>query len=165
MNDSPLKKTVGIENNGDFISIQAYSGYDSMMADPTATEYFFVADVLNETLGTAVLEAFKQCRLLSYKEACILARETDQLHADWIQKTISRYGYQTRQELFVNMKSCLIEYHGNENVLVFLPSHHEELEVWVGHSVEYENRIKVPYHSSAAEIGATLRLAFNHCTG
>ena len=100
MNDSPLKKTVGVENNGDFISIQAYSGYDSMMADPTATEYFFVADVLNETLGTAVLEAFKQCRLLSYKEACILARETDQLHADWIQKTISRYGYQTRQELF-----------------------------------------------------------------
>lgn len=122
MNDSPLKKTVGVENNSDFISIHAYSGYDSMMADPTATEYFFVADVLNEALGAAVLEAFKQCRLLSYKEARILARETDQLHADWIQKTISRYGYQTRQELFMNMKSCLIEYHDNENVLVFLPS-------------------------------------------
>lgn len=163
MNDFPLKKTVGVENNGDFISIQAYSGYDSMMPDPTATEYFFVADVLNETLGTAVLEAFKQCRLLSYEEARILARETDQLYADWIQKTISRYGYNTRRELFVNMKTCLIEYH--ENVLVFLPSHHEELEMWVGHSVEYEKRIKIPVHSSAAEVGATLRLALNHCTG
>lgn len=62
------------------------------------------------------------------------------------------------------MKTCLIEYHDNEDALVFLPSHHAELEVWVGHNVEYENRIKIPAHSAAAEVGATLRLAFNHCT-
>lgn len=59
MNDSVWLKTVGIENNGDFISIQAYSGYDSIMVDPTTVEYFFVADVSNEVLGTAVLESFK----------------------------------------------------------------------------------------------------------
>jgi len=48
MSDPVWIKTVGIENNGDFISLQAYSRYDSMMVDPTAVGYFFVADVLNE---------------------------------------------------------------------------------------------------------------------
>lgn len=103
MNDPVWIKTVGVENNGDFISIQAYSGYDSVMMDPTAIEYLFVADVTNEVLGTAVLESFKQCRLLSYEEAHTLDRQADQFYIDWIQKIISRYGYKTRRELFMNL--------------------------------------------------------------
>ncbi len=163
MNDRNGIKTVGVENNGDFISLQAYSGYYSMMADPAATEYFFVADVLNEVLGAAVLESFKQCRLLSYEEANTLVRQSEQCYVDWIQKTISRYGYNTRRELFMNMKSCVIEHHETE--LIFLPSHHEELEVWAGHREEDGTYLKIPVNSPAAEIGATLRLTFSRCTG
>lgn len=163
MNDPVWIKTVGVENNGDFISIQAYSGYDSIMVDPTAVEHFFVADVSNEVLGTAVLESFKQCRRLSYEEAHTIAQQADQFYLDWVQRVINRYGYKTRKELFMNMKSCLIKYH--KEVLIFLPSHHEELEVWIGHGEERENNLKISVHSSAAEIGAMLRLAFNRCTG
>ena len=163
MDDHIRMKTVGVENNGDFISLQAYSGYDSMMADPTAMEYFFVADVLNEVLGTAVLEAFKQCRLLSYEEANALAGQADQAYLDWIQKVITFYGYKTRKELFLNMKNCLIEHH--ETDLIFLPSHHEELEMWAGHREEDGTHLKIPANSPAAEIGAALRLAFSRCTG
>lgn len=64
---------------------------------------------------------------------------------------------------FMNMKSCIIEQH--EADLIFLPSHHEELEMWVGHTVEHENNIKISVNSPAAEIGATLRLTFSCCTG
>ena len=110
-----------------------------------------------------MLESFKQCRLLSYEEANTLARQTDQFYVDWIQKTINRYGYKTRRELFMNMKSCIIEQH--ETDLIFLPSHYEELEMWVGHTVEHENNIKISVNSPAAKIGATLRLTFSCCTG
>lgn len=162
MNDPVWIKTVGVENNGDFISIQAYSGYDSIMVDPTAIEYFFVADVSNEVLGEAVLESFKQCRFLSYEEAHALAQQADQFYIDWVQRVTNHYGYKTREELFINMKCCLIEHH--KDALIFLPSHHEELEVWVDHGEERENNLKISVNSSAAEIGAMLRLAFDRCT-
>ena len=109
MNEPVWIKTVKVENNGDFISIQAYSGYNSMMADSTAVDYLFVADVLNGALGAAVFESFKQCRLLSYEEGNTLAQQADQFYVDWIQKIINRYDYKTRRELFMNMKSCVIE--------------------------------------------------------
>lgn len=163
MKDPVWIKTVGVENNGDFISIQAYSGYDSIMVDPTAIEYFFVADVSNEVLGEAVLESFKQCRFLPCEEAYTLAQQADQFYIEWVQKIINRYGYKTRGELFINMKSCLIEYH--KDVLIFLPIHHEELEVWVSHGEGRENNLKISAHSSAAEIGLMLRRAFDRCTG
>ena len=163
MNEPLRIKCAGVEYNGDFICIQAYSGYNFLMADPTTTEYLLIADTPNEVLGKAVLDALKQSRFLSYKEECALEKVAEKYYIAWIKKMVNRYGYKNKTELFLNMKSCMIERH--ENVLTIRPSHHEDLEIWRCEGIIEEANLKIPVSSSAAKVGAALRIAFSRCTG
>lgn len=164
MNKPIWKLSISAKNNGDFISLQAYSGYRLAVIDPEATEYLFAPDVSNEMLGKAVLAALKQSRFLPYEEAIALEEKFDQnYYTNWVQKLMIQYGYKTKRALFKNMKNCSIESH--DDFITIRPSHHDKLEYWSGDNFTEADYVKVPADSPPTEIGAALRLAFSRCIG
>lgn len=157
------KNCADAKHNGDFISIETYSGYALEMADPAAPEYLFEPNVSDESLGQAVLHALNQSRFLSLEEAKTLRMTVEKNYADWVQKLMTQYGYKTKRALFKNMKSCGIECH--EGIITIRPSHHEKLEGWGGTGISPDSYVKLSADASPAEVGAGLRLAFSRCTG
>ena len=162
MEDLHWMKSVGVENNGDFISIQAYSGYDSFMSDPTAEEFILIADASNEELGKAFFAALAQSRSLSYEEACALEKSLDRYYSGWVQRMMARFGYKTKADLFANMKSCHIECFND--IIHIRPSHHVKLDEWTTTNTREDDNVRIPLDSSPTEVGAALRLAFSRCT-
>src|SRR5690242_12376205 len=92
------KPRVSANNNGDFISLQIYSGYRLAFIDPDAPEYLFDPKVSEEDLGIAIIDALKQSRFLSYEQACALEAKFDQdYYSNWVENLMSRYGYKTKR--------------------------------------------------------------------
>lgn len=157
------KPRLSANNNGDFISIQSYSGYRLAFIDPDAPEYLCDPNVSEEDLGLMIIDALKQSRFLPYQEACALEAKFDQgYYNNWVKNLMSRYGYKTKRALFKNMGNCSVECH--KGIITIRPSHHEKLEAWSGQGITEEDYVKVPESSPPAAIGAALRLAFSRCT-
>lgn len=95
--------------------------------------------------------------LYDYKKAA-------ERYAEWTQDLMARYGYKTKRALFKDMKNVSIE--SKNGVMTFSPSHHEKMEAWGREKGRdsFED-VMVSASSTAAEIGAALRLAFSRCTG
>ncbi len=156
------KPRVSAKNNGDFISIQPYSGYRIYFIDPDAAEYLLDPNVSDENLGVAVMDALKQSRFLSYEDACDLEVKFDQgYYISWIKNIMNQYVYKTKRALFKNMKNCSIESH--DGLITIKPSKHEKLEGWSGNGINKEDYVRIPVNSTFYEIGAALRLAFTRC--
>ena len=163
MNEPIWRSRARAGNNGDFISIETYSGYRLPMADPEAPEHILESDVSDEVLGNALLAALTQSRFLSTEEARVLRLTISEYNILWIQKLMTRFGYKNKNDLFRKLKNCGIEREGG--MITIRPSHHEKLEAWSGDFISKEDYVKIPADSPSAEIGAALRLAFSRCTG
>lgn len=163
MNKLSWSPSASSVNNGDFISIQAYSGYNLAMVDPETTEYLFELEVPDEILGKGILDSLKQSRALSIDEARKMNMNGDKNYDEWIQKLMTRYGYKTKRALFRNMKHCDI--YLCQGIIRIEPKYHDKLEGWSGEGFREEDYVKIPADSPPAEIGAALRLAFSRCTG
>lgn len=157
------KATAIARNNGDFIRIKTYSSYSLEIEDPKAHEYLLKSEASDEELGLAITEALNQSRFLSIEEAKELRANAPENYINWIQKTMSRYGYKTKRALFKNMQSCGIS--SDEGIITIRPTHHSRLESWDGEGITEANYVKVPADIPPAEIGKALRLAFSRCTG
>jgi contact-dependent growth inhibition (CDI) system CdiI-like immunity protein len=151
------------KNNGDFISIESYSAYSYLMADPKTPEHILSPDAPDEILGKAVLEALQCSRFLSEEEDLSLYLTMEQRYAEWVKKTMDRFGYRNKNALFRKMKHCDIQ--SKDGLIVLEPSHHAKLELWTGDFIKREDYVKVPADGSLPEIGAALRLAFTRCKG
>jgi len=81
-------------------------------------------------------------------------------HVVWENKIKERYGYKTKRALYKSMKSCQVE--ARDGSMTIMPWHHEVLERWT--PLGKEANVILPANSSAAELGAALRLAFSRCT-
>ena len=70
MNKTDWNPLAVATNNGDFISIESYSGYGNPTAtDPQAPEYLLEVDASDEILGKSIAEALKNSRPLSFEFA------------------------------------------------------------------------------------------------
>lgn len=157
------KPRANASNNGDFISIETYSGYRMSLMDPEAEDYFLSPNASDEDLGKAILSALAQSRFLPIEEARALKLQLDEHYHNWIEQMKMRYGYKTKNALFKKMMSCGIQL--DDGIITIRPSLHEKLEAWSGDGIREEDYVKIPADSPPTEIGAALRLAFKRCRG
>jgi hypothetical protein len=164
MSEIIWRRRISCLNNGDFISIQAYSGYRSSIVDPKAEEYLLPIDETDEEIGMSILRSLPQSRFLSLEEMTFLSINCQKDYESWIEKLKNIYGYKTKKALFKNMMSCDVEL--NNGVLTFVPTHHDRLEGWGRSEGQFteEDDVVIPENSTPAEVGAALRLAFSRCT-
>ena len=163
MSKSLWKSEASASNNGDFVSIQTYSGYSLSMIDPEAKEHLLSPNASDEELGKAVLDALDQSRFLPIEQARSLRLNVEQNYKNWIEQMKARYGYKTKNALFKKMMSCGIQL--DDGIITIRPSLHEKLEGWSGDGIKEEDYVKISADSPPAEIGAALRLAFKRCRG
>jgi hypothetical protein len=163
--------------NNDFIFVETYSGYrGGTDADPKGKAIFLAPDVNDETLGVAVLDAMTHSRFVLYapREGSTYPPEIEfdteigvyklsaERYLQWVKDVMARYRYKTRRKLFQDMKNCSIE--RKSGVITIMPSEHQKLEQWGRDTVDQFENVVIPDNSTAAEIGAALRLAFSRCT-
>jgi hypothetical protein len=142
-----------------FHRIIAYSGYRSSMADYDAEEFFLGPNAPDEAIGSAISKSLAHSRMLSIPEVRLRREKATELYNDWVKRTMERFSYKTKRAMFKDMKSCGI-YQLDEHIR-FNPSRHDKLEAW--EDLDESEHVLVPISASAAELGASLRLAFNRC--
>lgn len=158
------KPRASASHNGDFISIETYSGYGIAIADPEASEHLLTPDVSEEVLGISILAALSASRIIDPDDDEFFDNNRiDQHYKNWIQKMMELYGYKTKRALFKNMMSCGIQL--DEGMITIRPSNHEKLEAWDGGGIKPEEYVKISADSPPEEIGAALKLAFKRCRG
>ena len=80
----------------------------------------------------------------------------------WVQDTMKRYGFKTKQALFNGMKLCDITM--KDGRIVFFPRNHCRLDAWDSGNLTEKDNVVISDNSSLAETGAALRLALSRCT-
>ena len=157
-------KRAGAWFNGDFISVESNAFHRSAGIDPQGARHFLPPDAVDEWLGEAVLNALHCSRFLSLDEARVFfaLRQIEPAYAAWRESLMKRYGYKSKRLLFRNMLHCTIT--STDDTIEIKPTLHRELEGWSGFPAEDEvESIVIPIESSAAEIGAAVRMAFDRC--
>lgn len=150
--------------NGDFYLVATCSGYRRSKRDPLGKEYLLPPAVSSEELGIALLDSLAHSRFLSLDELddffdLTKGREAYEL---WVQSLLARQGYKSRRAFFKKMAHCDIDFVGD--TLKITPTHHEKLEGWGREKDDGIEDIHLSVHSSNAEIGEALKLAFSRCT-
>lgn len=164
--------------NGDFICVKTRSGYrgGTEGGDPKGKQYLLPPDASDIALGAAVLDAMAHSRFVlpaprtdvwihpevEFDMELYDYKKSIERYAAWTKALMERYGYKTKRALFKQMKLCGID--SKNGVVDIRPSYHEKLEGWSGDGITEEDHVKLAANSSAAEIGAALRLAFSRCT-
>ncbi len=162
--------------NKELAYVRTYSGYRSSRADPQGAEHFAKANVSDQELGAAVLDALAHSRFVLpeprkdvwvHPEATfdmgLYDYELTSLRYDqWVARIMESYNYKTKRALFKDMKKCSIE--SKNDLITIRPSHHEKLETWSGKGVSESDYVTIPSSSTPSDVGAALRLAFSRCT-
>ena len=163
--------------NGDFFSIETYSGFrGGSHADFRVPEYRSAFDAADEQLGQAVINALSKSRWvlgvpragsvyppeLEFDKELYDNNLSAERYKKWVAEIMTAYGYKTRRALFQKFNLCRIEKYNND--IKFVPYHHEKLEAWGREKNDGIEDVIIPADSTPAEIGATLRLAFSRCT-
>jgi hypothetical protein len=77
----------------------------------------------------------------------------------WNRKVMKQYGYKTKRAMFGRMKEASLNL--LDEKLTIVPTFHSGLDSWPGKP--RDQHIFLPLESSAMEIGAAVRLAFERC--
>ena len=150
--------------NGDFFLVETYSGHRMLGSDPKGAQQYLEPDASDDALGTAVLDALSRSRFLSVEEAneFFNLKRSQEKYEEWKRSVMARYGYKTKRALFKDMMSCSIQMAGDS--IKVSPTDHDRLDGWAGRNAEGTEDVVIPASSSAAEVGAALRVAFSRCT-
>ncbi len=152
-------------NTPNFIYIETTSGRGMVAADPMFPGISLPQDVDVEILGSHVIKELSSSRTLSLEE-CGVFFDLDKENLNyekWVQELIGKYGYESRRELFKDMKHCSVMC--SKGLITISPSRHEKLEAWGGTGIKDADHVIIPADSTPTEIGAALRLAFSRCIG
>jgi hypothetical protein len=153
--------------NGDFFCIQTHSGYRMTVADPKGKLSFLPPDTTDQYLGEAILDCLAHSRFVHPEEQPLEDAELFDMgrvameYSAWVDNLKKAYGYRTKRALFKVMDHCSID--RDKSTITFRPSYHSKLEAWSGDGIRNEDEVVIPAASSAAEVGAALRLAFSRC--
>lgn len=163
LGETPNYKRANVKSNSDFIVIDTFSGYFGSSLDPRGVQHLLVPDVNNCDLAVALLDALTHSRVAKPDEAPDLYDGRDglaQRYRTWVQHLMQRYGYKTKRALFKNMKDCSV-YHREGDTFTFIPSQRDALDGWT--PLPEDQYVVIPSESSAADIGAALKLALSRC--
>lgn len=148
--------------NGDFFLVETCSGHRMLHDDPAGAQHYLEPGTRDEVLGAAVLDALDRSRFLPIEEARVLSQGAGERYEEWKRAVMARYGYKSKRSLFGDMARCSIQMAGN--TIKVAPTDHDKLEGWADKSADGGEDVVIPANSSAAEVGAALRLAFKRCT-
>jgi hypothetical protein len=164
--------------NKKLICIQTHSGYGGYwLRDPKGVQHLLPADTSDQMLGDAVLDAMAHSRFLITKipvdggwvhpEATVAEadlfyyKKIEERHKKWVSALMESTGYKTKSALFKGMKNCSITREKGE---IRIDSWRRvRSDAWSGLDPPYD--VTIPESSTAEEIGAALRLAFEHAKG
>jgi hypothetical protein len=164
-NEAKKARWACVVANAKLICVDTYSGYRSCSRDPNGKHHVLRPDVVDEDLGTALLDAIKHSRFLTpqeHPEFYDWKSTGQQQYEAWVKSLMESHGYRTRRELFGAMKSCGVKC--QDAVVTIRPSHHRILEAWSGDGITEQDWVNVSESSSPEAIGAALRLALSRCT-
>ncbi|XBS69206.1 contact-dependent growth inhibition system immunity protein [Acerihabitans sp. KWT182] len=177
MNDVVKTAWANATMNPDFFCIETYSGYGATQLDPRGAQHITALDTDNADLGNMILDALSHSRFVLPKprsdvwihpdtefDAAFYDQDTmKKVYDDWQTKLILRFGYKNKQQLLKKMNNCGI--HCVNDLITICPSNHDRLNGWSGDGLTDADNVVIPADSTAAEIGAALRLAFSRCIG
>jgi hypothetical protein len=177
MNEPAKSFCANAYSTNEFLCIETMSGYrGGTHSDPKGAQHCFDSKVNDSDLGNAVSDAMTRSRFVLssprdgstyppdvqfdselYDPEKIAAR-----YEAWKISLMERFNYKTIRALFNGMKHCTVE--RRDGLIKLTPMHHESLESWGRTKGDGIEDVVIPADSSAAEIGAALRLAFSRCT-
>ncbi len=151
------------EFNGDFYSIQTYSGNGLLRVDPLGSNHLLQPIASDQELGKAVLDTLSKSRVIPLDECedYFDHDASDEQYKNWITKMMESYDYRSKRQLFKKMHNCGIQLLDGQ--ITIRPSCHEKLESWTGKTISEFDYVIIPADSSPEEVGAALRLAFSRC--
>jgi hypothetical protein len=154
-------------SNGKVLTVGARTGFSGWLI-PGAREIDLPPDAGDATLGAAVNDVLSYGRELTlhdwYGQSARRERSREERTAQyraWRDSLMSRHGYKTQRALYINMLHVTIERGGGR--LQCLPSNHVKIDAWDGDGLPANSQVVVAADSSAAAIGAALRLTFSRC--
>ena len=164
MNEPKIKQWATVYATNEFTSINTCSGYRRSARDPQGISVFYEPSVRDEELGEGLLQALAASRFLSPAEidAFFDPKAVEQNYEDWVARSMQRYGYKKRSELFKGMKHCVID--RVDGVVTMKPSKHEKPEAWSGTGIRETDYERVGPNASPADVGAALRRCLAKCT-
>lgn len=163
--------------NGDFLSIETWSGYRGMdRRDHKGKQNFLVPDAVDAVAGEAVLDALAHSRWVlgvpregstypagvEFDSDLYDYKLNIEQYTAWTKALMDRYGYKTKRALFKDMENCHIAV--KDGIMKIVPLRHTKLEQWEGLGPNDAGAVEISADGSPAEIGAALRLAFARCT-
>jgi hypothetical protein len=156
-------KNANAKFNGDFFLIETQSGHGMLIRDCDGAKHYLASDASDESLGTAVLDALFRSRFFSIEEtrSRMNSRRVVEEHAAWVQSLMTKGGYNNKRALFDNMASCSVKLVGQS--ITISPSVHEGLDTWMRRKSDNLEDVVVPATSTAAQVGAALRMGFSRC--
>ncbi|MCA6218979.1 contact-dependent growth inhibition system immunity protein [Photorhabdus antumapuensis] len=152
-----------VKFNGDFYSVQTYSGNGLLGADPLGSNDLLQPIVSDQELGVAVLDALSKSRIIpldEYGDYFNYDANSEQ-YKNWITEMMGFYVYRSKRQLFKKMLSCGICMLDGQ--IVIRPSRHEKLEGWSEDGISESDHVVISADSSPEEVGTALRLAFSRC--
>lgn len=165
-----------VKANDELICVQTYSGYGSCRADYKGAMHLLEADVSDNDLGEALLDALARSRFVLpeprndvwiHPEALFDADlydidQTIRRYDEWVSKLITQFGYKNKRSLFKNMRSCGAE--KKEGQIEIVPTRHEKLEAWSGDGFTDADKVIIAANVLPVELGCTLRMVLSECT-
>lgn len=151
-------------SNGTVLIVAAYTGFSGWRM-PGSREIHLAPNADDAMLGGAVNEALSFSRELSlhdwYEGDDPNVSEKMAQYRAWRDSLMSRYGYKTQRALFMNMLHVNLERRAGR--LQCSPTNHETIDGWSGDGIPPDSDVVVTADSSAAQVGAALRLTFGRC--
>ncbi|PHM35525.1 contact-dependent growth inhibition system immunity protein [Xenorhabdus szentirmaii] len=155
---------VNIYSTGEFISVETYSGFGRVGADPLFPPHLLSPDTDDKRLGEVILQALLNSRTLTEPEDRVTFFDLEkgkEQYAAWVAMLMGKYGYKSQKALFKNMKNCGI--HCVNGLITISPTRHEKLERWGREKNDGIEDVVLSVEHSPEEIGAGLRQALSRC--
>jgi hypothetical protein len=153
--------------NGDFFCLSP-NFIIRLWPDPEAQKWIYAPGISNLDLGRGVLETLAQSCHYNRVIGPYNDEEYNKAPEDfrmWEKNIRKRFAYKTRRALYVLMRSCDVFVLDKEQLYKFSPLEHYKAESWGREKDDGIEDIFIPLDSGPEEIGKTLRLAFERCTG
>lgn len=156
-------------------AIQTCSGYRACVADHMGKEYFFIFDIDDVSIGSALLDCLASSRwVVATRRNDVLQPEDIEFDPDlfdrkqvveryqsWVGRLIEFTGCKSKSKLFKPMYYVSIE--ELDDFLIIHPWYQEKSAAWSGSGMQGVEDVIVPAGSSPDEIGKAVRLALSRC--